>query len=1123
MKKTFVFTAILLLTTSLALADLAGYWNFDEGSGTTVADSSGNGKNGVLQKQGSASYPAWVTGHDGTGSALNFNASATSFSNSNRVMVDISSSDKLANIAPEPSTQAFTIVMWVKSYGKTGETGGNFRYLCYTNAYDIELAIDPNYGSVSQKKFDWFYSDISADWQQMNIGTERDAQWKYDDLMNPPWYHLAISYDGNYIRKYINGDIHYMTYPGTLRAGLPVATSDLFIGCGPGYGFFRGAIDDVAVYKGCYLKREEIVKLVEGTDTPLTVTTTPVEGLLPVKNWVSEPTGIVGTAWKTKGNPALWCTGFNQDIGLSHSSDNRLWSASAWWVNSEMIEGAISSVFLWNKWHPEKVPTDVCDANVYVKDWFYSDEREQNEQLYGVEWVSEEHSGLAPEVACFAAYITPGYLMTTNTWFMHPYDPDPARRINWENKPYFRTYARFTTEGAPAGCRMRVRQYTYNQDDTNDAIDWTTYVSDPTCLKYFDEISIPILGGDYNWQVFKGSLRKPAVHEGSRFRHTPETDPNAGSVLFVISIEGGDADTRLLVDEFSPDYALYIDPCDPSFTYLEGDLDKDSVIHYGDVKFLADNWLEQAGGSAEPRNGGMLVNADFYSNYDLLSPYINDYNVVHTDPTGWIITGEGDKGIRHTDDVGYLNFASGKLVKTPFGGSISVAMNDPNGALEQTTTATAVSGQTYYAMAYVMTPGWTPNLDDWRGWKDTATMNIIINGEVKATFSRKLSRNVWRPVYGSYTATSSDAGKPIKIQFKYANTHTTETPALGYLLIGYAYLDSTMPQEWPEGRDNELTNGGFDDLSNYESIAPAMVESIRKSDNWGAWFVDDVPAPLGWVFEVPSGFNEENQVGIYASGMYGSPIPTPGVSDVAVYTTNSVKLGQVIGSLTPNTRYYMDMACGINNQNYITDTNWPLSDPNHLPKFHIELWRIPAGVTSGTTIYDAIAAHNSNYVLVAETNAVATGNIAGAAWDPFKTLSSKWQIIGTEYIATSEDNNMYLRIYGADGATLANDHVTAVKPQFAFCDAYVSTAKRVVPGGLTSFNISGDMIGDDFGHLFPMNQQKYEVTGPYNCYHAVVMGVNQGDVNGDCLINLVDFATMAEDWLQPLFDEIYAE
>jgi hypothetical protein len=37
------------------------------------------------------------------------------------------------------------------------------------------------------------------------------------------------------------------------------------------------------------------------------------------------------------------------------------------------------------------------------------------------------------------------------------------------------------------------------------------------------------------------------------------------------------------------------------------------------------------------------------------------------------------------------------------------------------------------------------------------------------------------------------------------------------------------------------------------------------------------------------------------------------------------------------------------------------------------------------------------------------------------------------------------------------------------------------------------------------------------------MGVNQGDVNGDCQINFVDFATMAEDWLQPMFDQIYAE
>src|SRR3990167_8862308 len=45
---------------------LVGYWNFDEGSGATVADSSGNGNNGTL-----SGGPTWVTGKVGSG-ALSF-------------------------------------------------------------------------------------------------------------------------------------------------------------------------------------------------------------------------------------------------------------------------------------------------------------------------------------------------------------------------------------------------------------------------------------------------------------------------------------------------------------------------------------------------------------------------------------------------------------------------------------------------------------------------------------------------------------------------------------------------------------------------------------------------------------------------------------------------------------------------------------------------------------------------------------------------------------------------------------------------------------------------------------------------------------------------------------------
>ncbi len=64
-----IFTAFLTTVTMADLLDgLVGYWPFDEGSGKTARDASGNGNNGTLDNG-----PKWVTGADakiGTGAIL---------------------------------------------------------------------------------------------------------------------------------------------------------------------------------------------------------------------------------------------------------------------------------------------------------------------------------------------------------------------------------------------------------------------------------------------------------------------------------------------------------------------------------------------------------------------------------------------------------------------------------------------------------------------------------------------------------------------------------------------------------------------------------------------------------------------------------------------------------------------------------------------------------------------------------------------------------------------------------------------------------------------------------------------------------------------------------------------
>jgi hypothetical protein len=140
-KKHLTVYAILLLTVPMAAADLAGYWAFDEGSGMTVADSSGNGKNGVLHSANKANYPQWTTGHNGTGSALRFNSNTVSSANSNRVVID---PNTLATDPNQPGLtnlgKAFTISMWVRR-DAVDYFNNLYPNLVSTTAYNIQLAL----------------------------------------------------------------------------------------------------------------------------------------------------------------------------------------------------------------------------------------------------------------------------------------------------------------------------------------------------------------------------------------------------------------------------------------------------------------------------------------------------------------------------------------------------------------------------------------------------------------------------------------------------------------------------------------------------------------------------------------------------------------------------------------------------------------------------------------------------------------------------------------------------------------------------------------------------------------------------------------------------------------------
>ncbi|HID56913.1 TPA: LamG domain-containing protein [Candidatus Poribacteria bacterium] len=87
-------------------------------------------------------------------------------------------------------------------------------------------------------------------------------------LNTDKWYHVALVYDGNEIRVYLNGELD-----GSLSASGKIEASDaeLRIGRGDPAGYFAGVIDEVAIFNVA-LDEETIKGIMEdGLKTSLSV------------------------------------------------------------------------------------------------------------------------------------------------------------------------------------------------------------------------------------------------------------------------------------------------------------------------------------------------------------------------------------------------------------------------------------------------------------------------------------------------------------------------------------------------------------------------------------------------------------------------------------------------------------------------------------------------------------------------------------------------------------------------------------------------------------------------------------------------------------------------------------
>jgi chitodextrinase len=196
-------------TTQAAPTNLVAAYSFNEGSGTSVADASGNGNGGAI---GTAS---WTT-QGKFGNALSFNGTSA------KVTVADSTSLRL--------TSGMTLEAWVNPSAVTSAwrdvivKGDDDYYLMGTSSPSALPVGAGIFGGVKARAF----------------GTS--------PLALNTWTYLATAYDGANLKLYVNG-VLVATTPksGTIQT----STNPLQFGGDSIYGqYFSGLIDEVRVYNG---------------------------------------------------------------------------------------------------------------------------------------------------------------------------------------------------------------------------------------------------------------------------------------------------------------------------------------------------------------------------------------------------------------------------------------------------------------------------------------------------------------------------------------------------------------------------------------------------------------------------------------------------------------------------------------------------------------------------------------------------------------------------------------------------------------------------------------------------------------------------------------------------------
>jgi RHS repeat-associated protein len=229
----------LLITAEASLtpaptSGLIAHWKFDENTGTTTADSSGNGHTGTL-----ANGPAWTTGQ--TNAALSFDGS----------------NDQILNNGADV-TNNFTISFWAQP----------------TTTHQIDSESTSGFGGTSGQRYMlWpFWNNNGHAGAGVSVGSNGVSVYEHADNYMPAllvysgslsgWTHVTVVYENKQPKLYLNGTL--------VRTGLTSPMS--FVHLNPAeiggdvYGYYAGKLDELRIYNRA-LSPTEVATLPNGSGT----------------------------------------------------------------------------------------------------------------------------------------------------------------------------------------------------------------------------------------------------------------------------------------------------------------------------------------------------------------------------------------------------------------------------------------------------------------------------------------------------------------------------------------------------------------------------------------------------------------------------------------------------------------------------------------------------------------------------------------------------------------------------------------------------------------------------------------------------------------------------------------